>query len=115
MKRGLLTITVLTILVSVVLTGCGGGKAASSSAAIDTAKTMETTEQKVNYLVGQAKAFYNSKDFQDAVDVAQYILRYLDKDSQKAKDLLEDAKAALASQVQSAMGDAKKGLSGLGK
>lgn len=97
------------------VSGCGAKKEESSKAAINQAKTMETVEQKVNYLISQAKAFYNSKDFQDAVDVAQYVLTYLDKESQQAKDLLAKAKEALSAEAKKMMDEAKKGLSGFGK
>ena len=73
---------------------------------------METTEQKADYLLKQANAFYNSKEFQEAVNTAQYILRYLDKDSQQAKDLLQKAKEALASAAKGAVEDVKQKFEG---
>jgi len=115
MKKSLILGIVIALLFGLTLTGCGAKKAESSREAISVAKTMETTEQKINYLVGQAKSFYNSKEFQGAVDIAQHILRYLDSDSQQAKDLLQQAKDALTSKVRGAVEDAKKGLSGFGK
>ena len=97
------------------LLGCGQKKTTSSSEAIQTAKGMETVEQKVDYLIGQAKSFYNSKEFQQAVDIAQYILTYLDNDSQAAKDLLERAKNELTAAAKGAMEDVKKGFGDFGK
>lgn len=105
----------LALAVCLVLAGCGGEKAASSREAIQTAKAMETTQEKMDYLIGQAKTFYSSKEFQQAIDVAQYVLQYLDKDSQEAKDLLEKAKDQLAALAEGAMEDAKKGLEDFGK
>jgi len=96
----------LILITSLSIVGCGPKKEESSKAAIEVAKTMETLEEKANYLVGQAKAFYNSKQFQDSIDAAKYVLRYLDKESQAAKDLLEKAKEALAAKAQ----DAKKAI-----
>ncbi|MCK4859218.1 MAG: hypothetical protein KAS87_01530 [Candidatus Omnitrophica bacterium] len=115
MKNLFFTTIVLGLFLSLVLVGCGEKKVASSNEAIQTAKSMETTQEKVDYLTKQAKAFYNSKEFQQAVDIAQYILRYVDKDSQAAKDLLEKAKDALASQVKGAAEDVKKRLGDFGK
>ena len=115
MKKSFITIMALGLFFGLILTGCGAKKAESGSDAIKTAKTMETAQEKADYLVGQAKAFYNSKEFQDAVDVAQYILRYVDRDSQAAKDLLQKAKDALTAQAKSAVEDAKKKFSGFGK
>jgi len=95
-------------MLSLAVAGCGAQKAESGTAAIAATKTMQTIPEKTDYLVSQAKAFYNSKDFQGAVDIAQYILRYLDKDSTAAKDLLAKAKEQLTAQAQGMLDQAKK-------
>jgi hypothetical protein len=115
MKRLPYLIIIGCIMLSFAVAGCGAQKAESSRAAIDTAKAMQTVQEKTDYLVSQAKAFYNSKDFQGAVDIAQHVLRYLDKDSQAAKDLLEKAKQQLTAQAQGMMDQAKKDFKGIGK
>ncbi len=94
MRKLAAVLVVAGIFVSLVA-GCTQ-KAASSKDAIENSKTMQTVQQKADYLIGQAKAFYNSKDFQQAVDIAQYVLSNVDKDSVQAKDLIEKAKAELA-------------------
>lgn len=94
------------------LTGCAK-KAASSPEAISNAQTMQTTQQKTDYLVGQANAFVNSKEYQSAIDVAQYILSNLDKESREAKAILEKAKTKFAEAAKVAMADAQKELGGL--
>ena len=96
------------IILSFAAAGCGAQKAESSRTAIDTTKAMQTVQEKTDYLISQAKAFYNSKDFQGAVDIAQHILKYLDKDSQAAKDLLAKAKDQLTAQAQGMLDQAKK-------
>ncbi|UCG35439.1 MAG: hypothetical protein JSW17_01165 [Candidatus Omnitrophota bacterium] len=96
------------IAMTFVLVGCGPQKEESSQAAITAAKAMETAREKVDYLIGQAKAFYNSKDFQETIDITQYILRYLDRDSQAAKALLEKAKDALTSAAKGAVSDVRE-------
>ena len=48
-----------------------------------------------DYLISQAKVFYKSKEFQQAVNIAQYILNNIDKEFQPAKDLAEEAKAKI--------------------
>jgi outer membrane PBP1 activator LpoA protein len=115
MKRLSCLALVVSLLLSFVVAGCGTQKAESSRAAIDTAKAMQTVQEKADYLVSQAKAFYNSKDFQGAVDIAQHVLRYLDKDSQAAKDLLEKAKQQLTAQAQGMLDQAKKDFKGIGQ
>lgn len=115
MKEAFRAVTVLGVCVSLVLVGCGQKKAASSEEAIETTKSMETAEQKIDYLVKQARAFYNSEEYQDAVDTAKYILKNLDKDSQEARDILEKAKNELTSTVKGAVEDATGALKDLGK
>ena len=114
MRRGILFLLVAGVCFSMVA-GCGPQKEGSPQAAIDTAKAMETVKEKTDYLIAQAKAFYNSKDFQGAIDIAQYILRYLDKDSQVAQDLIEKAKNALMEQAQSAVDSLKGGVESFGQ
>ena len=112
LKKILATLILLAVTVGMV--GCGP-KSSSSQEAIETAKTMETVEEKVNFLMGEANAFYNSKEFQQAIDIAQYILRYVDNDSQEAKNLIEKAKKALADAAQGAVEDVKSKLGDLAK
>jgi hypothetical protein len=97
------------------LAGCGAKKEASSQAAIENTKTMASVDEKVNYLVGQTKAFINSKEFDQAVATASYILRNLDGNSQEAKNLLEKAKNEMTAQAKKGMEDVKKQLSAFGK
>jgi 2-oxo-4-hydroxy-4-carboxy--5-ureidoimidazoline (OHCU) decarboxylase len=65
--------------------------------AIETAKSFNAISDQVNYLVEQAQKFYDSEQFTEVIDIAEYILQYLDKNSQEAKNLLMEAHKALAS------------------
>lgn len=91
--------------------GCAK-KAGSSSEAIQSSQSLKTVQEKANYLMNQAQSFYNSKEFQQTVETAQYVLSNLDKNSQQAKDLIEKAKVQLQAAAQKAMGDASKKLFG---
>jgi len=115
MKRFSLVFILIGLVFSLVIAGCTQKKAASSQEAIKTSQALETAEEKVDYLVGQAKAFYNSKDFQDAIDVAQHVLRYLDKDSTEAKALLEKAREQLEALAKEAVEDVKKKVGSFGQ
>jgi hypothetical protein len=95
--------------------GCSGKKAASVSEAIQASKAMQTVQQKLDYLTGQAKAFYSSKDFQQTVDVAQFILAYVDKNSQEARNLIEKAKSELTALAQKKAEELKGKISGFAK
>jgi hypothetical protein len=105
MKKILLLALVISLGFGVLLSvGCAK-KAASVSEAVQNSQALKTIEEKANYLIQQANAFYNSKEFQKAVETAQYVLSNLDKNSQSAKDLIEKAKAQLQSAASKAVGD----------
>lgn len=112
MKR-LLLLAIVVGLGFGLLLNCGcTKKAASSSEAIQNAQALKTVQEKVDYLMNQAEAFYNSKEFQQAIKTAQYVLSNLDRNSQAAKDLIERAKAQLQAAAQKAAGDVSKKLLG---
>lgn len=112
MKKALfLTVVICLSLGIFAISGCAK-KAASSNEAIQNAESLATVQEKANYLVQQAEAFYNSKEFQQAIQTAQYVLSNLDKDSQPAKNLIEKAKAQLEAIAKKTMGDASKKLFG---
>jgi hypothetical protein len=76
-----------------------------SSQVIQKSQTLKTVQEKTNYLIKQAQAFYSSKEFQQAIEVAQYVLSNLDRNSQPAKNLIEKAKAQLQNAAGKAVGD----------
>lgn len=115
MRKQISFLCILVLILSVGLGGCGPKKAASSREAISASNAMKTVEEKTNYLIGQAKAFYNSNDFQGAIDIAQHILAYVDKDSKQAKDLLVKAKDALEAKARAAAKELKNKISNFGK
>lgn len=112
MKKVIAIVCVFSIgLFTLLGAGCTK-KAASSSEAIQNAQKLKTVEEKVNYLIKQAEAFYNSKEFQQAIQTAQYVLSNLDRNSQSAKNLIEKAKAQLQATAQKAVQDATNKLFG---
>jgi hypothetical protein len=110
MGKRLIVLAVIVVCASMVLIGCGANKESSSQAAIQKSQTIATAQQKIDYLAGQAKAFINSKEFDQAVSVAQYILNNIDNNSQIARSLLEKAKTELAAQAKAKMAEAKSKL-----
>ena len=110
MQKRIVVLTSICLLASLVIIGCGTKKAESGKAAIDVSKGMATAEEKVDYLMAQAQAFYKSKEFQDAIDITQYVLRYLDRESVEAANLFKQAKKDLAAQAQGTLDSLKKGL-----
>ena len=115
MKKIILLVLLIGLSLNFMITGCGTQTESASAAAIEASKKLATVQEQTTYLIGQAQTLYNSKEFQQVIDIAQYILRFLDKDSQEAMSLLEKAKDALLSQAGSSMEDIKKSLSGYGE
>ena len=114
MKNVLSLLMVCVVVFSFAVAGCGVKKAESSSAAINASKAMSTTPEKVSYLIDQAKAFYSSKNFQEAVNIAQYVLNNIDNNSLDAKNLIEKAKAELAKAGQQKLDEMKNKLGTFG-
>lgn len=107
MRRAIVYVMIGLCILSFAAVGCAK-KAASSQEAIQTSEVMKTAQEKTDYLTGQAKAFYNSKDYQDAVQTAQYVLSNLDKNSQAAQNIIADAKAKITAAANTAAQDMKK-------
>jgi outer membrane PBP1 activator LpoA protein len=114
MKKNLVWILMVWVAVGFMLAGCTK-KAASSDQAIANTQSMKTVQEKAYYLVAQANTFYKSKEFQQAIDAAQYVLSNLDKNSQQAKSLIEKAKAELTKLGQQKLDQLKGKISGFGK
>jgi predicted RNA-binding protein with EMAP domain len=115
MKYFIYVFFVCGLVAGLLLNGCGAKKEASGGAAIEIAKTMDTEEQKIDYLMGQAEAFYKADQFQDTVTIAQYILQNLDKDSAEARDMLNKATDEMRAMMQKSAESIKKSLGGQGK
>lgn len=90
-------------------------KAANAQQAIEQSKAKGTAEQQAKYLVSQANAFMNSKNFDEAVQTARYVLANLDANSQEAKSIIEKAAAELKKVAEQKAEELKKSLGGLGK
>jgi len=78
---------------------------------LDEFKALFGTGEKISFLLVKANEFYSSEQFQKAVDAAQYVLQYLDADSQEAKDLLTKAKDAIAQATAAKVDEAKTDIS----
>ena len=115
MKHAPITVAVISLFLILAVSACGRSKAASSEEAIAEVKTMETVEEKADYLVKQAKAFYSSEQYRDAVESAQYVLKNLDKDSEEAREILAKAQKEMGSAVEGVVKDVTKGIRNLGK
>jgi len=94
---------------------CGPKKVASSNAAIEASKVIKDAKEKADYLISQAKAFYNSKQFEETIKIAQYVLSYVDNNSEQAKSLVEKAKAQLQAMAEQKVNELKGKLGGIGK
>jgi len=114
-------ILLLAVMITTTLALCGYAATnpttttTTSKVAIEASKAMQTVKDKVNYLIGQAKSFYSSKKFQDVINVSQYILTNLDKNSKQAQSLLERARNQIAAMAQKKADEVRAKISGFGK
>lgn len=115
MKKMILGLSVLLLISFFMLSGCSPKKAESSKEALDTAKGMETVDEKINYLEKQANAFYKAKEYKEAIQISQYIISELDKNSEAAKSMISDAKEQLEKEAKSSAEDMSNKLKNLGK
>ena len=109
MKKLLTVAVVMCVGAGLVLTGCEK-KAATGTEAISKSDTLKTVDEKVKYLVGRANAFVNSKQYDQAIVVAQYILNNLKKDSAEAKSIIQKAAEQLKAEASKAVNDLKTKL-----
>ena len=100
MRKFAVIIMVLCLTVSLAMVGCEAKKADTGTDAIEQAKTMKTVDAKKEYLLDQAQAFINAREFQYAVDVIKYTLKNVDANSEEAKKLLSKAQSAMMVQMQ---------------
>jgi hypothetical protein len=97
MKTSNLFLTLAACTFLSVVSGCSQPpKAATAQEAIQQSEAKQTPQEKVDYLVSQANAFVNGKQFEEGIAVAQHILQKLDANSQEAKSILERATEELA-------------------
>jgi len=76
------------------LMGCAK-TAPTAEAAIAHTKTLESEDVQMLYLIGQAESFLKRGQYQDAEDVAQYILTDLEPDSKIAQSIATRAAIGL--------------------
>jgi len=100
------------LLFSLQFSGYTQDKTVTAKKIIEKSKDVSSIKSQLNYLIPQAEAFFNSGQFQKTIDIAQYILKYLDNNSDGAKSLLEKAKAALANQAKGAVSNVSERLKG---
>lgn len=109
MKRTAAIFIVVSLIGGLTVFGCAK-RAANSQEAISNAKSMKTVEEQVNYLVGQANGFVNSKNFDEAINTAKYVLANLDSNSQAAQNIVTKATEEMKKAAMGAVDDMKKKL-----
>lgn len=70
-------------------------QAATSQEVVQAAQAKATPQEKADFLVAQANAFLNSKNYDEAIKTAQYVLGNVDKNSTQARSVVEKATAEL--------------------
>jgi len=108
MKKLTTYVIAVTLMLAVGLSGCAQQpKSANSGEAIEHAKTLATAEEQAKFLISEANAFINSKQFDEAIGAAKYVLSKLDKESAEAKGIIEQAKAKLEEMARQKVEEAK--------
>jgi len=106
MNRTVSTFIAMILICGLVFSGCGWIKEkfekepSTAKEAVDISETLDTVEKKTQYLLDQADAFMNRKDFQESIKLSKYILLRLDDGSKEASSLLRKAQSAMAVQLQ---------------
>ncbi len=97
-----LTILLVMLYVTAFVAGCSKPQptAATSSEAISQSESLQTADAKARYLVDQANAFIAGKQYNDAMQTAQYVLSNVKADSEEAKAALEKAASKLKDSAQ---------------
>lgn len=115
MKKVLALMIVACFIVMSAVSGCAPAKAASSQEAIQKSQALQSVKEKTDYLIAQAKAFYGTKQYQDVVNLTQYVIQNVDAASAEAKALLEKAKADMTAEMKKASDQMKQQFSKFGK
>lgn len=114
--KNLLSLAIGLIFTSLTIVGCSQPpKAVSADQAIEQSQTFSTAEEKEKYLVSQANSFVSSKEYDQAIQTAQYVLANIDSTSAEAKSILEKAAAELKEVAQEKAEEVQKTLGNLGK
>jgi hypothetical protein len=72
-----------------------------AKAVVDQANAIQDAKAKENFLVTKAKTFMGEKNYESAMQVAQYVLTNVNSKSPDAKKIVEDAKAAIVAYAKS--------------
>jgi hypothetical protein len=100
MKQNLIILN-LVVVCAVALFGCAKKPtAANSSDAINQSQNLQTAEEKANYLVDQARGFITTKQYDEAMKTAQYVLSNVKQDSQEARNVLQKAADEMKANLQ---------------
>ena len=100
MRKVFAIIIVACLVAGIALVGCGPKKAETSQEAIKNAEALKTAPQKEKYLMQQAELFLKQKNFQEAINLSQYVLWNVDANSEAAKTMLRKAQDAMAVEIQ---------------
>ncbi len=111
---------VMAAVLAVGVVGCAQKpQSANADEAIKYADQLADVQAKVAYLVKEANAFLSSKNYDQAVSTAKYVLGKLDSNSAEAKGVLtkaeEEIKKLAAQKIDAATAGVKNALGGLGK
>lgn len=102
-------LTVWAVAAVLMITGCEKqAKTQNSQQAIQQSQQLSTSEEKVNFLISEAKAFIGQKKYDEGIQTANYILANLDQQSKEAQDILTTARAEIEKTAREQLEKTKK-------
>lgn len=91
------------------ITGCARqAKTENSQQAIQQSQQLSTPEEKVDFLVSEAKAFLDEKKYDEGIQTANYILANLDQQSKEAQEIIQTARAEIEKTAREQLEQTKK-------
>ena len=116
MKNTQLIIGVVCAMLVVSVYGCNSKpKAKNANEAVAQSKNMPDVKAQADYLVSEAKAFLNSKQYDEAMKTAQYIASNFQESAAEAQKIIEQSAQELQKEASAKMDEMKQNLSGIGK
>ena len=98
-KAVIVTMVVLFLVLSLVSDVFAARAKAYKDVLKEVEKKRRVTDKR-SYLLDQAEASYDAKEYLDSSNIAQYILRYVDPESEEAMTMMKKANSALSSELR---------------
>ncbi len=104
------------VMAGVILVGCAQKTVADNATqVIEQSKAQGPVEAQANFLMEQANALVSSKNYQEAMNVAHYVIANFKDKAPEAQKLLQDIQVNVQQMFQEKMGTVKKDVGAAAK